>query len=1237
MKRYCALCLSLLLIAAIVPFSAFAETNAAELPVHEGLKLAPGTRHINTNDIVIDADPEGGYEGDYVVVYNPSESSVKPVSTGSMSGLIDTTVNTNMLIGEGAESMVDSDCPYIIDVDALMTEVSQKYADCDIDAPEPTRASYSVGDTANFALMQYNPLANRNVEFKVLYKTDHCYIWTPTSTDANVYPLTEDFAEIAATEFESKYELMNASFGSHSAGSGDGRVNILYYNIDDGWTPGNPYSAGFFAPYDYSTYNKVPILHIDTYPGVYRPNGDADLSRCYSTMVHEYQHMIHYSVAPRNDTWCNEMMSAAAEELCYPGSSIVLRAASYTGCTYSPDAMNAPPKEYPSTNAHMHYGYTMYAFSNNIPDILALYGQVSLFAQYLYSRSELGNGVFKALLTEISKTTSTKNQFQKVCPTVLGMSASDIVRDFRIALTANTSASVLDGKYGFKLQSGYDPSLYYGIQNPYNILGPIIFTENSCNINGGGAITIKPVGGVYTPPADAHGSLKYYGIKLNVGGGNIEDEPRETGMKFEKETFIEEDGTFTIVTSAYFAGSDCPYDTGYSLFDSISQSQFQYSTDTRYGYYFLPCVGIGADGKFIFSDTPVASVAGSSADIGVWLNMTQISGINWAENACSNDGSRYRGYKFVFFITGVVFSDDDPTISKTPGSYSVLGDYNWFGTMIDNTVTPYESIPDAEITITERYVPYDFGVNFGYTGGGSVISVNDRVRKCNPADTSVSGALTSVSLDYGTLNFASPTINTEKLTTMALLKNANGNCEWTRLTFLPATNVLYEDYCESITYTDGVANWSVIGAAGGNVQKSGGVFGYDASYANDTAASNGTAHTVAVTKDVLRGVIAGGKWPCAEFTFTGTGVDIITLCGATTGSVAIDIVPADKAYYYTGANSAHAIVDTSLVSEYGDLYQCPIYRCLDLAYDSYKVMLRAIYFPSLNGASAIPGLEDVEYTLIDLEKKYVVMGGKELTVQLDAIRIYDPLGKNASEEAYAAFNESSPEYRNVRALVENDYTITGESAMNLFFDGGIVKEGKSLLINSLNEIYVEATSSVAFNIGGDYSALHISLKSPTGKPVVVKINGEQFKDETGRSIMITHTTELYYDITEYIGANGEVSITCELPSGANYAALLSLVNLKIIPDTSGSEEPVRISANENLLGFVEAVNFGITGDANHDHSLDIVDAAAAMRRALGLIDRLDAYGEYCADVNCDGRIDIIDAMRILRMALGIEL
>ena len=230
-------------------------------------------RAVNSG-IVVDSDAAGGYEGDYVVIYNPSTSSSSSASTGTMTGLIETTVNTNANANaELLRAARDEARPFKLDVDPLMAEEAKTAV---IKEPVPTRASYSVGSTKTFNIYStYSPTGSGSVQFKCLYVGQHCYIWTPSSSSNNTYPLDtidSSFAKKAADEFDSKFSLMQSSFGNHTNGSsGDGKLHMLYYNINDGWQPGQGYIAGFFYQVDISN-NGLPILNIDTYPGVYYKN-----------------------------------------------------------------------------------------------------------------------------------------------------------------------------------------------------------------------------------------------------------------------------------------------------------------------------------------------------------------------------------------------------------------------------------------------------------------------------------------------------------------------------------------------------------------------------------------------------------------------------------------------------------------------------------------------------------------------------------------------------------------------------------------------------------------------------------------------------------------------------------------------------------------------------------------------------------------------------------------------------
>ena len=1278
MKKIISIMLACLLVFGAFPLSLIAESGASEPEVHPAIGAKPaldegdGTRQINTSSIAIDSDPDGGYEGDYVVIYNPSESATSSMSTGNMSGLIDTTISANMMDTRGEDEFAGNEM-YRIDVDQYLAEEARKLMG---DKPLPpdgdgTKAtSYNVGDTANFKLSYYSPFSTSTVQFKVVAKGDHCYVWTPSSSGSNSYPLSSADAQTAMQAFESKFDTMNSSFGDHRIGNGDGRVNILYYNINDGWNGNGGYIGGYFWGGDYSSgNNNLPIIHIDTYPSVYYNNNGVENS--FSTLVHEYQHMIHYNYAPNSHSWINETMSAAAEEICYPGSSIFSRIMYYTGCEYSYNAFANPPKEYAAQHANLHYGYSMYDWSNDLSDVLALYAQVSLFSQYLYTQYPQDNRVFNDLLTELAR----GKTFQEACPFVFGMSASSLVRDFRIALAANTAQNVLDGKYGWVLQPGYDPNEYYGIQNLYNLLGPIIFQSNSCNIKGGGAITVKPVGGGYNPPSDANAGLSYYGIKLNSSGGDIPEEPDPTPIPMDGELFteksivLEADGTYTISFGAYSTGT--PHDASsilrfYFAGDvslpsriSLNVLKHEFSRYENGEPVFSPY------GSSIYNDVSVNASYYASSPNRVLLT---VSGFDFSSNIVNGSG----GSKIVFKVYGVSPRYADAVGMVQTNDVSRTGIYS-----SSTAAVPDAVFPDENIMIGNRYAAYDFGSQlvFSEEGVSDVLSIDSAF----PAYEVQNGAYVystampasdgdapaySATISENRLSFDPLSINTDSATMNALIRLDSGSYEWTKLTFIPATMVLYEE--GFLNYADGalgepaepeytdepapavdptIGIWSVVGTPGTAAQTAGGVFGYDAAYAASTGDSNGSAMSVTVNdalETAIRNKVPGAKWPTASFTFTGTGLDIVTRCTADSGVYVVDLVPEGQPFGFMGDNAFHVIVISNFTGDFGDmLHQIPLLSIDSLEYGSYKVRIRTVYYAAFDLAMAasgiapeIPGIEDIPYEYVSVcdAPAYAPRSGS-FTSYIDAIRIYDPLGTGLSESAYAEAGELNPVFKNLRKMLKALPTDEVDSVLNLKLDeqSGSATPATYEEISPSNEIYLKHGMSVAFGIEGGYSAVHLSLKSPNGSPFKVKINGEYLKDASGNALVITHTAELYYDISSYVSGDS-VSIVSESVD-ENATPVLSLVRLKLIPSASSNVQPSpTVVARGELVEFVEAVNFGILGDADHDRSVTVTDALLVMRAAL-VGTELGTYGRMMADVNADGTIDLLDALAIMRMAL----
>jgi len=118
--------------------------------------------------------------------------------------------------------------------------------------------------------------------------------------------------------------IEHSRYGSPSDVDLDGKVTLFFLDIDDGYTPGNAYIAGYFNPIDLysdkSAYsqlkrhsNEREILYIDTYPA------DVQSSDLLGTVAHEYQHLLHYNhMLIHNyseETWLNEGLSELASDI----------------------------------------------------------------------------------------------------------------------------------------------------------------------------------------------------------------------------------------------------------------------------------------------------------------------------------------------------------------------------------------------------------------------------------------------------------------------------------------------------------------------------------------------------------------------------------------------------------------------------------------------------------------------------------------------------------------------------------------------------------------------------------------------------------------------------------------------------------------------------------------------------------------------------------------------------------
>ena len=346
---------------------------------------------------------------------------------------------------------------------------------------------------------------------------------------------------------------------------------------------------------------------------------------------------------------------------------------------------------------------------------------------------------------------------------------------------------------------------------------------------------------------------------------------------------------------------------------------------------------------------------------------------------------------------------------------------------------------------------------------------------------------------------------------------------------IPATSVYYED--SFAKFTDGTgkaaaAKWTKdtddTAAKATTTQaltelgkmSADAVYGYDAAYADSTKLSMGSAQMVTVKSEMYEKNDTTTTWPTATFTFKGTGFDVISLTNNKSGSISVKV-------YAVNSNGTETQVKGTLVNNYygyelkdgawtvnsnaDTLYQIPVIKIGDLDYGTYKVVITAAYAP------------------------YADTNGKnQYSFWLDAIRVYDPMGKDNGD--YAQDGEGYPQYIKLHdALVKN-----GAQSNALFIDGGVnakVDTYKSFGPN--NEVYLATGQAITFTVpGGDnIASIQIGAKAPNGKAAQMVVTGGTDLNQT-----LNTATEMYYEISKV----GDSFTITNMGEG-----LLSLTNLKI--------------------------------------------------------------------------------------------
>lgn len=423
---------------------------------------------------------------------------------------------------------------------------------------------------------------------------------------------------------------------------------------------------------------------------------------------------------------------------------------------------------------------------------------------------------------------------------------------------------------------------------------------------------------------------------------------------------------------------------------------------------------------------------------------------------------------------------------------------------------------------------------------------------------------------------ADKTINEpETITLDVVYKIGNSNIKLEKtLTIIPASNVYYEDSLASFSDGKGVAKeakWSTVGNNDQTTTEDGGsdvyqalqqlgdkaIYGNDDAYNSSSKLSMGTAHKVTVTSEMLAKWEKNdttSAWPTAQFTFKGTGFDIISLTDNTSGVIQVKVYKANSTdttpvknilvnnyYGYTRDGAGNWVVSNS--EDPNALYQIPVVKVDGLDYGTYNVTIEVFY-----------------------SKYFDKTTKSQYSFWLDAIRVYNPMGEGYD---YTADNEGYPQYIKLHDKLADTAATSGDEQV-LFIDGAEhATIAQYANYGPKNEVYLAKGQAISFKLTGntnEIASIQIGAKAPDGQPTMtVKGNGST---TSAKNEVLSTATEMYYDITEQ-AKNGQL-VTISNTSGS----ILSLTNLKITYKISGQTVTLSdLTATEqaNAVAVVQAL------------------------------------------------------------------
>lgn len=541
------------------------------------------------------------------------------------------------------------------------------------------------------------------------------------------------------------------------------------------------------------------------------------------------------------------------------------------------------------------------------------------------------------------------------------------------------------------------------------------------------------------------------------------------------------------------------------------------------------------------------------------------------------------------------FNKDITIIDGVAANYR-SGIYEYVGANISEngkTLTLHYNL--KKVDSLHRFV-VDFGLPVTFTDLLSWFHVNDAttveylsVSKTNKL-TESTGSWGSIKIDETTWNSMTYTLDkmlSASATIPLYCKLVNGSQIETQIQVIPATNVYYEDSFAKFSHGAGAAasaTWTTAGTTRTDNQAletlgqaNHNPYGYDPAYNNCTMFSMGSAQKVTVTSDMAKD---GVVWPTAQFTFKGTGFDIISLTDNTSGAIFVDVtrkvngeevkersVFVDNYYGYSYENGTWKAEPNNPNA----IYQVPVIKVSGLDYDEHKVVIKVAYNTFFDDANA-----------------------GSYSFWLDAVRVYDPAG-NTLDNDYVKDREVKPIYVEVRKALIKQGSFTGgnENIAGAVFidgkaDGATIDDYKNFGPN--HEVYLAGNQAIAFRIvaNREPATVQIGVKLANGSNGTLKIGGGNevkfaaySNVNASDTLTLSTATDMYYalDGITWTEKNGSQESNVIVLTNTGDNSIVSITNVKCtyasITENTTNAVTLAISYDDALMA-VDAVNSAIT-------------------------------------------------------------